>query len=94
MMSAASVKGEPQFGQNVKWIPLPLSPLPSNVFVSPSIRSAGVGTATTTENDDPVSFWHDVQWHTPWKIGSASPLYRTFPHMQPPKNLTIGYLPD
>jgi hypothetical protein len=42
--------------------------------LSPSSFSASRGTATMTENDVPVCFWHSVQWHTAVATGSAAQL--------------------
>jgi hypothetical protein len=35
------------------------------------MASAACGTATTTLNAVPDSFWQAVQWHTPVNAGSA-----------------------
>ena len=48
--------GEPQLGQKCECVPWPVSPVLSNTFTSPVTYSAGDGTATTTENEEPVVF--------------------------------------
>ena len=65
--------GEEQFGQKRRYVALPVSPRPSYVFSGPWTFIAGFGTATITLNADPDPFWQVVQWHTPVKMGSASP---------------------
>src|ERR1700742_4640665 len=52
---------------------------------------AGSGTATTTANDVPEVFWHEVQWQIPVKSGSASARYRTLPQEQPPSIFAMPF---
>ena len=71
IMSAESNTVEPHTGQKFRCVALPLSPELSNWVVFPVTVIDAVGMATTGKKAEPVSFWHDVQWQSPTKIGSA-----------------------
>jgi hypothetical protein len=68
--------------------------LPSYELRLPVKLTAGFGTATTALNAVPELFWQFVQWHTPTKIGSASPEYLTLPHRHPPSIFIVASCSD
>ena len=91
MASARLTIGEPQSRQNCRdtsW-PVSVPTVVNEARLSPFTSSASRGTATSTENEVPVCFWHSVQWHTAVATGSASQPYVTAPHKQLPSSLPI-----